>query len=237
MKNSSGADYFLGVDVQQKRRCPFAILDNTGRMLRSGWLAGDTDSQRCRSLCREVETFSHDYPGAVAFGIDAPRAPLSQPRNYYVDAQRKRWRERRTQESGHGRHCEVIIKSVGIANPQWTPLDVDLTPAKQWMQTGAAMFAALAEHTHVYEVFPSASYSLLDGESEVSASIDFSQFAPGPKDMLDAVVAAITVREYLAGRGCAVGDGDGHGTIVLPRNIEDRIPPFMKSIPPELLKD
>jgi hypothetical protein len=41
----------------------------------------------------------------------------------------------------------------------------------------------------------------------------------GPKDMLDAYVAAFTVHEYLVGRGAAVGGGDGLGAIVLPRPI------------------
>ncbi|MBN1458412.1 MAG: hypothetical protein JXA57_02675, partial [Armatimonadetes bacterium] len=39
------------------------------------------------------------------------------------------------------------------------------------------------------------------------------------RDMIDAVVAAMTVREFCSGRGCAVGGGDGLGTIVLPRAL------------------
>jgi hypothetical protein len=35
--------------------------------------------------------------------------------------------------------------------------------------------------------------------------------------MLDACVAAVTVRELVLGRGCEVGGGDGLGSIVLPR--------------------
>jgi hypothetical protein len=37
--------------------------------------------------------------------------------------------------------------------------------------------------------------------------------------MLDAYLAAITGIEFLAGRGCEVGGGDGLGAIVLPRPV------------------
>jgi hypothetical protein len=37
--------------------------------------------------------------------------------------------------------------------------------------------------------------------------------------MLDAWVAAATVKEFVEGRGTEVGDGDGLGTIILPRPL------------------
>jgi len=37
--------------------------------------------------------------------------------------------------------------------------------------------------------------------------------------MLDACLAAATLREFISGRGEQVGGGDGLGTIVLPRSI------------------
>jgi len=40
---------------------------------------------------------------------------------------------------------------------------------------------------------------------------------------LDAVVAALTVREFKSGRGTEVGGGDGLGTIVLPRPVQNPI--------------
>jgi hypothetical protein len=39
-------------------------------------------------------------------------------------------------------------------------------------------------------------------------------FLKGPKGMLDAVVAAVTGMEFLAGRGEEAGGGDGLGTIL-----------------------
>ena len=55
--------------------------------------------------------------------------------------------------------------------------------------------------------------------------------------MLDACIAAVTIREFLNGRGCEVGNADGLGSIVLPRDIRQRIPQFMLTIPPELLEE
>jgi hypothetical protein len=41
--------------------------------------------------------------------------------------------------------------------------------------------------------------------------------------MLDAWVAAITMREYVLGRGAEVGGGDGMGTIILPRPLPEPV--------------
>jgi hypothetical protein len=70
-----------------------------------------------------------------------------------------------------------------------------------------------------HEVFPTASYTLLQGNTAVRIVAVFSAFSPGPKDMLHAWVAAVTVREFEAGWGTAVGGGDGMGTIILPRPL------------------
>lgn len=87
------------------------------------------------------------------------------------------------------------------------------------MQLGFALFASLVERVRVYEVFPSASYALLEGGSPLRIGVRLNEFAQGPKDMLDAYVAAATVREFVQGRGCAVGGGDGLGQIILPRPL------------------
>lgn len=147
-------------------------------------------------------------------GIDAPRRPLDRPREWYW--RRGRWRRRAPGEQGHGRHCEVMVKAHGIANPQWTPLRAD---APAWMRQGFRLFELLGDRSSCYEVFPSASYRLFEQDPAPATTIDFAHFEPGPKDMLDAVVAAVTVHEFLSGRGCEVGGGDGLGAIVLPRPL------------------
>jgi len=110
----------------------------------------------------------------------------------------------------------VVIKAHGIANPQWTPL---AGSAPEWMKVGFRLFELLAARVDVYEVFPSASYTLLQWDPSTRVQMSFEGFRPGPKDMLDSVVAAATVREFDVGRGASVGGGDGLGEIVLPRPL------------------
>ena len=47
--------------------------------------------------------------------------------------------------------------------------------------------------------------------------------SPGPKDMLNAWVAAATVREFEEGRGAEVGGGESLGTIILPRPLPEPV--------------
>lgn len=64
-----------------------------------------------------------------------------------------------------------------------------------------------------------------DCRDEPLVRLSFRRFhSSGPKDMLDAVAAALTVAEYAAGRGVEVGDGDGLGSIVLPCPLDEATP-------------
>jgi hypothetical protein len=85
------------------------------------------------------------------------------------------------------------------------------------MKLGFGIYAAFSGWDHVYEVFPSASYKLLAEDRDLKVKINFSGVFRGPKDMLDACIAAVTVREYMDGNGSAIGGGDGLGQIILPR--------------------
>lgn len=214
MKLSAGSA-FIGVDVQSARDCPYAVISDSAELIESGWIPTDKSmSQVAKAICDR-------HPGAL-IGIDSPRHPLPSPRQWY-------WKDgnwkARTTEVGSGRHCEVVIKAHNIANPQWTPIK-GCEP--EWMAIGYELFALFEQHGAVYEVFPSASYSLLQFAPEVSARLSFDSFRPGPKDMLDAVVGAITILEYALGHGEAVGGGDGLGMIVLPRPIPRPISKVMK---------
>ena len=91
------------------------------------------------------------------------------------------------------------------------------------MKLGFRLFSALEGLITVHEIFPTASYVLLQGNTNVRIDTDFSACQPGPKDMLDAWVAAATVREFVGGRGTEVGGGDGLGTIVLPRLLPEPV--------------
>ena len=200
----------IGIDVQAARDCPFAVLDASSRIVDSGWIA-------TAGIGASVQDLSGRYPEAV-FAIDAPRMALPAPRAWYW--RNRRWREATGDEVGNGRHCEVVIAAHRLANPQWTPL---ANVAPEWMQHGFTIFDALRGKAQTLEVFPSASYRMLSVSNELRVDMPLSEFLPGPKDMLDAVVAALTGMEFLAGRGQEVGGGDGLGTIVLPRPIANPI--------------
>lgn len=175
----------------------------------SGWFRNS--EEEVVKLVREL-----NGEHCVFVGIDAPRQALPSPREWYWDGGRSEWRKRTTQR-GYGRHCEIVISAHGLANPQWTPI---FEKAPPWMVIGFNLYNALNRLIpSVYEVFPTASYSLLHGVTDVRISIDFSSCVGGPKDMLDAFVAAATVREFAFGRGEEVGGGDGFGTILLPRPL------------------
>jgi len=198
---------FIGIDIQESRGCCFAAIREDGSLLESGWFS-DPGKEAAQLVRRLKEAYD------VSVGIDAPRKPLASPRKWYWD--RDKWRLRRPSERGYGRHCEIVVRAHGIANPQFTPLEGE---AKPWMITGFRVFFALQDIVPAYEVFPTASYALLQGIKDVRVYIDFSGCSSGPKDMLDAFVAAATVREFVFGRGTEVGGGDDLGKIVLPRPL------------------
>lgn len=212
-----------GVDVQQSRGCPFVVLEpgrRSHRCVATGWLEGASPADLRTGLSRVLREHA-----VTAVGIDAPRQPLPGLRHWKVTG--GAWRE--SPRGLTGRHCEVVISSCRLANPQWTPLAEDAPP---WMQNGFALFASAAEQVgdRVHEVFPSAAYRLLNGDSSLRFELAAGDFARGPKDLLDAAMAAATVLEFEAGRGAEVGGGDGLGTIILPRPIPN-LPPGVSTWP------
>ena len=203
---------FIGIDVQIRRDCCYAVIDTNGSLVDSGW-ATSTKTE----IFKLVQKWTQS--SQVAVGVDAPRMPLNSKRQWYWNRSRHRWDQRNVQK-GYGRHCEIVISAHKIAKPQWTPLAAEAPP---WMNLGFKVFSALEGLTTVYEVFPTASYKLLQGNTDVRINADFSACQPGPKDMLDAWVAAATVKEFVEGRGSEVGGGDGLGTIILPRRLPEPV--------------
>jgi predicted nuclease with RNAse H fold len=204
--------FFVGIDVQIRRDCCYAVIDPTGVLIASGWF-----SSAAADAVDLLKRWSKS--GQVCVGIDAPRMPLVSKRQWYWSRAERKWTPRKAQK-GNGRHCEVVISAHRLANPQWTPLEQD---APEWMKFGFTLYAALEGRAIVYEVFPTASYASLQANSGVRIDADFSACQPGPKDMLDAWVAAATVREFVEGRGVEVGGGDGLGTIIIPRPLPEPI--------------
>ena len=202
---------FIGVDVQLQRPCAFFVLDEDLVEVESGWLGNEDIPAACRSL-QELAARHHAESGRPpAVGIDAPRMPLPALRRYYWKG--GQWTEKTPAEKGYGRHCEVAVKALNIGNPQWTrPLD----QSPLWMRLGFALFDSLADYQHVFEAYPAASFHMLHKQPQPRVTLSFAHFQPGPRDMLDACLAALTVHQFIHGLGSQVGGGDGLGTIILP---------------------
>ena len=203
---------YVGIDVQLTRPCACAVVDESGTLVESGWFATANEGlRRLKPLAREHQ---------LHVGIDAPRQPLPAPRKWYWNGAKKQWRKRTAAEKGLGRHCEVAVKAHNLANPQWTPLK---KAAPDWMLLGFELFRTLGKIGTVHEAFPSAAYAMLEHDSSLQLTVNFARVRPGKTDMLDAWMAAATVREFVEGRGAEVGGGDGLGTIILPRPLKNPV--------------
>ena len=207
-------DLYVGIDVQIKRGCPYYILNTDLCYVDSGWLQGANYDQVCQQLAEHISRLQTEPNIKIAVGIDAPRMGLDKPRAWYWRG--GQWRRKTNLEKGFGRHCEVVIKALGIANPQWTQMK-DTSPP--WMELGYRLYQTLQDIDYLYEVFPSASYAMLAGKQHAPVALCFADFSCGPKDMLDACMCAYTVHAFLNGEGFEVGGGDGLGTIILPGRL------------------
>ena len=137
--------YFLGVDVQVRRPCTFYVLDQDLGYVASGLLQGEKWDDICNNLRSLVVSLQAQGMGSVAVGIDAPRRGLPAPRQWYW--RKSTWVPRSSKERGYGRHCEVVIKALGLGNPQWTRLAVDSPP---WMALGYCLFESLTDLPQVF---------------------------------------------------------------------------------------
>lgn len=209
MNRKNKIKYFAGIDVQTSRGCCYYIIDENKSFVVNGWIK-ENIPQTLNKILLDISNNKHQ---TIAIGIDAPRMPIKKFRSRSFDKKSNSWIN--STDKKIGRECEAIIKSYKIANPQWTKT---LEESPEWMRLGYSIFDSLKDFPFTYEVFPSASYKMLDKEN-VTYQLCLNNFKGGVKDMLDASVAAITVYEFINGRGCEVGGGDGLGTIVLPRKI------------------
>jgi hypothetical protein len=208
-------DYnFLGIDVQFRRPCTYYVLDQDLGFVTSGNLDGKNLENISQNLYSLAISLVDKHPGGLAVGIDAPRMGLPAPRPWYWRG--GAWVPRSDKESGYGRHCEVVVKALGLGNPQWTRTESD---SPDWMKLGYRLFESLEDLAKVFEVFPSASYRMLNEGKHPPIPLNLNGFAGQQKDMLDACVAAYTVWAFILGLGTEVGGGDGLGTIVLPEKL------------------
>ena len=68
--------YFVGTDIQIRRDCSYAVIDNTGILIDSGWFSSvEADA---------VDLLKHwSKSSQIYIGIDAPRMPLTSKRKWY----------------------------------------------------------------------------------------------------------------------------------------------------------
>jgi predicted nuclease with RNAse H fold len=216
MYNDNKNYLYMGIDVQISKGCSYFIVDEKSEIVNSGWTQEGTFLKTAHQLKSVALETAGGRFNNIAIGIDSPRMALKEKRQFNWDGKKHTWRKRLHKEKGHGRHCEVVTKSLGIANPQWTRLEPE---CEDWMLLGFEIYRQMKDFNNVFEVFPSAAYNMLKDDQDVKVTINFSNFFKGPKDMLDACVAAMTVYEFMHDRGTEVGGGDGLGTIILPRPL------------------
>jgi predicted nuclease with RNAse H fold len=156
----------------------------------------------------------------VVVAIDAPRRYL---------VVRRRWRLNDAgvwfaADLAWGRHCEVVVRRMGLANPQWTPPATQPLP---WITLGQRVFTTCeAAGLVAIECFPTASYTRLGQMDGQELNIPGRMFAHSrlAHDILDASVAALTADLFVAGNATELGGGDGLGTIVVPGIIQVPFP-------------
>lgn len=163
-----------------------------------------------------------DQQEQVVIAIDAPRRYLNS---------RRQWRLNRpgvwiAADLPGGRHCEIVVRRLGLANPQWTP------PASQpipWITLGQQVFTAFEQSGFTaIECFPTASYTRLGQMDNQVINIPGRMFAHSrlAHDVLDACIAALTADFFVARSATELGGGDGYGTIVVPGILQLPFPPF-----------
>jgi len=76
-------NFFMGIDVQISRKCPYMVLNNKSICISSGWLEGESTNEICKNLIYRLANFDKKGISNIAIGIDAPRVPLKAPRQYF----------------------------------------------------------------------------------------------------------------------------------------------------------
>lgn len=161
----------------------------------------------------------------VVVAIDAPRRYLNTARLWALNDAGDGWIAANL-TVGAGRHCEVVVRRLGIANPQWTPLSTQPIP---WITLGQGVFTACeAAGFTTIECFPTASYTRFGHMDNIEFHIPGRMFAHSrlAHDVLDACVAAMTADMFVAGQATELGGGDGYGTIVVPGVLQLPFPVY-----------
>jgi predicted nuclease with RNAse H fold len=159
----------------------------------------------------------------VVAAVDAPRFYLNGARQCRLN-KANIWENANLQG---GRHCEVIVRKLGLANPQWTP---QAHAPSEWICLGQKVFKAFEDTgLKAIECFPTASYARLGKMPGTALNVPGEMFAHCrglAHDVLDSCVAALTTDLFAARNATELGGGDGYGTIVIPGVVEVPYPAF-----------
>ena len=210
----STPNVFIGIAVGARRRISLCAASPQGQVVWSEACRIEDLSGALDRVARRTATRNW------AIGISAPRTFIEDPRIWT-------WRSTgwaQATGSTRGRHCEVIIRALGLGSPPWTPLAGEAPP---WMRAGVELHrsaARLADEARIHEVFPGASRRQFARHPEIRVpycrmfrkrrGLDLQEQRED-----DAFTAAWTAAAFESGQGCAVGGGDGLGAIILPGRI------------------
>jgi predicted nuclease with RNAse H fold len=192
----------VGVDVQGDEL--IVAFRRDGSFLPPGRVAATAVEVRDHAL-----QLRQDAQERVLVAIDAPRRYLAAPRLW------------RLNNGGvwvvanlpSGRHCEIIVRRLGLANPLWTPPATQPIP---WITLGQQLFTVCeAAGFTTIECFPTASYTCFGQMNNIILNIPGEMFAHSrlAHDILDACVAALTADLFLAGNATELGGDDGYMNI------------------------
>jgi predicted nuclease with RNAse H fold len=163
-----------------------------------------------------------DAQEQVVVAVDAPRRYLAAPRLWRLNNAGV-WVATNLPS---GRHCEIIVRRLKLANPQWTPPATQPIP---WITLGQQVFTVCeAAGLTTIECFPTASYTRFGQMDNIDLHIPGRMFAHSrlAHDILDACVAAMTADLFTAGQATELGGSDGYGTIVVPGLLRLPFPAF-----------
>ena len=74
--------YYIGLDIQTRRDCSYAVLDNHATLIDSGWFPS-TGAENVEILKKWSKS------GRIYVGIDAPRMPLITKRKWYWNRKKR----------------------------------------------------------------------------------------------------------------------------------------------------
>lgn len=185
---------YIGIDVAGlKKQQVIAVLDND-----FGVKILLEKIKKRDDVAKLSKRIYGDYGENSIVAIDSPRCWSIGPKNI--------------------RKCEKEIRQYIKTNLINTPIKSNYNKKQhEWMQVGMWFFEAFGNNRpNVIEVFPSASYALLNN-SKISFKLPISQINKSyKKDTLDAICAAITGYYYHINKYQKYGDEE-EGYIIVPK--------------------